>query len=304
MNMLFYVKIIRYCISYYNIFSFEEIIGLLNLKKIKYDKKLSKDKIIIYFENNNLKCDYILKIIEDKIILSSTIIEIPKHYLCINMSLNYKLKDIIYYYVVLLIMFIFVFINIKVTFILFVFACFLKPNYIIILNMLVNVIIINIILYQNYFAIISLVIICGYFLNKYSLYFSFIPLLLVVNYYAINLFIVYVLYIVLYKIYCNYKIRINKEVFIKMMIKHPINKVNKIKINNKIITKYGIYFFEIDSLSKIEINGINLNYLAIENLSKELEMVYVKNINSFFTNRQKYSKIDNVSKFYIFLKNI
>lgn len=301
MIMLFYINILRYCIQMYNICSLNELRELLILKAISFNYEIKRKSIIFYYDDEMLYVDYIVNIVDGKIVMTNKIIDQPQLYLCIDNNAKVNVIDIILFYIISLLSLAFLFINLKIAFTVLVGLVKVKLNIVQLLNILFAILILNIILFNNYLVLISiLLIIFSYKIND-LIYISFIPLFMVNTYIGNGLALFYICLLIYYKLTQN-QLSNNLDMrMLKLLIRKPISKIESLKINDVVIEEFGIYFFEINQGSTILINDINLKFIAVESLSKILTIVYVVNENSFFTNRQKYSKIDSVGKYVIYL---
>lgn len=285
----------------YNICSLNELRELLILKAISFNYEIKRKSIIFYYDDEMLYVDYIVNIVDGKIVMTNKIIDQPQLYLCIDNNAKVNVIDIILFYIISLLSLAFLFINLKIAFTVLVGLVKVKLNIVQLLNILFAILILNIILFNNYLVLISiLLIIFSYKIND-LIYISFIPLFMVNTYIGNGLALFYICLLIYYKLTQN-QLSNNLDMrMLKLLIRKPISKIESLKINDVVIEEFGIYFFEINQGSTILINDINLKFIAVESLSKILTIVYVVNENSFFTNRQKYSKIDSVGKYVIYL---
>ncbi len=285
----------------YNICSLNELRELLILKAISFNYEIKRKSIIFYYDEDTLYVDYIVNIVDGKIVMTNKIIDQPQLFLCIDNNAKVNVIDIILFYIMSLLSLAFLFINLKIAFTILVGLVKVKLNKVPLLNILFVALILSIILFNNYFVLISiLLIIFSYKIND-LIYISFIPLFMVNTYIGNGLALFYICLLIYYKLTQN-QLSSNLDMrMLKLLIRKPISKIESLKINDVLIEEFGIYFFEINQGSTILINDINLKFIAVESLSKILTIVYVVNENSFFTNRQKYSKIDSVGKYVIYL---
>lgn len=301
--MLLYIKILSYCIKTYNIKTINELKQFLLLKSTTYDTTIKKGKVICYVENNKLLVNFIKGISEDKLILNNKIIEKPQIYLCINNRSVHKIIDIVLFYTISIMALTMIFINIKVSFLLLILLVKVNSNKIMFYNFLFIILIINLVIYKNYFVIVSLFLLIASFKNKNLLYLSCVYGLFettIIHYY---LFMLYIIYIYLLNFVLEKEVYNKENNMLKLLVKKPIETISTIRIDGMELEGYGVYFFEVTDESEIYINDINIKFIELSSISNSFKIIYVTNHNSFFTNKQKYSKIDSVGKYYIYLYN-
>ncbi|MFV0424807.1 MAG: hypothetical protein ACK5K7_04515 [Bacilli bacterium] len=285
----------------YNVFCLKELEQLCILKNLKYNRILKSKTIICYISENKIQIEYIKGIVDNKLVLSSTIIEKPQKYLCISNKLDSSIYNKIIFYFLSLLSIIAIFINIKVSFLIYIGIINVKSNAMLIINNLLMILFLHLMLYKDYYVLLAVILVIFSFKFKFFIYFSAIFLLFNKNIIGNNLVYCYILNLLIFKTNCSYNKLSGECNMLKLLIKKPISKIDNIIVDDIVLEKYGRYFFEIRSSSMIFINGINLKFISLPSISSELKIIYIANENSFFTNRQKYSKIEGVDKYYIYL---
>ncbi|MFV0499597.1 MAG: hypothetical protein ACK5NF_06170 [Bacilli bacterium] len=299
--MKLFFKFIAYSIKVYDIVTLEELEQLLKIKKIKCSTKIRKGIVICYYDQGKVVANYINNIIDDKLILENKIIKKPLEYLCVFYERDIIFKRILIFYLCSIFSIISSFYYFKISTIFLVICCLVKCDKVILMINMFIILLLNFIIYDNVFIGLSLIILILSFKYSKIIYLSILPLFIYNNVNAINSLVIYTFFLMLYHVHYVNNSNLLKYKMLKLLLKKPINKIESICIDGEVIDSNGNYFYETSKYTKILVNGINIKFISLESLSDKLKIIYVGNENSFFTNKQKYSKIYSRDKIYLFL---
>ncbi len=296
-------NILKYCNNLYKIKNLREFEELLKLKDISYCKNKLSRGIIIYYENK-ICIEKVLSYTSNVIKTNTKYITYPKEYLIISLPFSFSYFYVIVNIILYTLALSFITINNYISIFILLMTLFIKNYLFIIHTFLFLVVILNFIIYHNYLLIFSIIILIIAIKYNNVIYSSI--LFMIFNTHVINIYIVYtyifmlVCYLYVSKVN-EYKSRLK---FSKLIVKESLKNIEVVDVDGYKFHTNGYYFFTINSESVIKINEINFKFISLELLFDKIVIVYVKNRNSFFTNRRKYSKIKECNKIYIYLYEV
>ncbi len=296
-------NILKYCRKLYQIASLTEFEELLQLKQISYSKNQISRGIIIYY-NQAICIEQVVSYTSSVVKTKDRYLALPREFIVISLPFEFSYVyvgiNILCYTLALSL----ITVNNYLTVFILLISLHFKNYLFIIHTFLMITVILNLLLYQNLIVLLSVVILITAIKYPKIIYSS--VLFLCFDLHIVNLYLVYT-YIVMLVCY-QYTSRINEYKqrlkFSKLVVKEAIDTVEQVVIDDVIITQNGKYFIVVNRESMIKINGINFKFVSLELLFDKITIVYVKNRNSFFTNRRKYSKIKECDKIYIYLYEV
>ncbi len=293
-------NILKYCIDFYKLASLDEVEELLSLKAINYTKNIIGRGIIVY-QDNDIIIEQVLSYSDNVIRTNDRYILKPNSFIIINNLYDFSYVKLLINLAVFSSVIIFINYNIYVSFSLLTLSFFLKSYKHTIFIFLCVIIIINLVVYQDYYVLLSLVLVAGVYKYQNLLYLSIVPFFFNIHITNIYMTTIYFCLLVLFKYNDINTYYQNKILSLNLIVKQSIPLIDVIKIDQLEIFENGKYFVIVNKHSKITINNINIKFVCLELLTDKFKIVYIKNRNSFFTNRRKYSKIKECDKIYIYL---
>ncbi len=298
-NFLFYI--LKFSVKYYNIKNLDEFEELLILKQLNYKRNKPSKGVIVYIDKEII-IDIVKQIKNQKIYTANGYIATPASYIIVKLP---QIKFNVNTFITVIICFLSISLSLfsfNLALLCLVLTIFIRGNSISYLVTTVNILLLHYYLYSNHYIIISLMlVVVSIVFYKPLLLAVIIPMMIINNIYNYYLIILLVISAIVYLLFLKLERNNYEKLLLKVIIKERITKVNTVEIDGKVISKNGRFFYELSNNSYIKINGINFKFVALEMLSDYLEIVYIRNRNSFFTNRRKYSKIVKSNKIYIYL---
>lgn len=213
-------NILQLSIDFYKLKTLDEMKQLLNLKGILYDDKIGKG--IIIYQDSALVVERILSYHGKILKTTNGYIDKPDQYIIIPKVYDFS------YVKVMVSMFLYAFsiicisINLYVSIVLIFLTCFVKTNRLVVYPFLIIIVIINILIYENTYMIISIIIILSSLKINKLVYLTFLPFVFNTYWYNVKQTIIYICLLFCLKLFddkqtLDFKLK-SQSIFVKKRV--------------------------------------------------------------------------------------